>query len=250
MISPNLSKAVNLFLSSIGSAIFLSLTLFSACHAGGSVSVEIGPAGQSIRQRVEAPNLNNGKAPSQNWNDVAAPMTLEESMSPPPAAAVFTDIKARSPHLFGPALNNPRPASTASLMNAVLNAEDGQLDIDGGGTGIRVAKKDGSVEISPFLYTYNQAKYVIRLFDASGAEILFNSKPLFHWFRPDDKSNFPVYFKGAADTGSMTRNGPGDFSPKQGLKYNFDIKKDQRIEIETQGKPESRSYIKVKSDAF
>ncbi|HBC76396.1 MAG TPA: hypothetical protein DC017_16415 [Candidatus Wallbacteria bacterium] len=113
-----------------------------------------------------------------------------------------------------------------------------------------MAKKDGSMKISPFLYTYTQAKYIIRLFDVSGNEILFNSKLLFHWFRPDDKANFPVYFKGAADAGSMVQQGPGDFSPKQGLKYNFDIKKDQRIEIETQGNPESNSFIKVESDVF
>ncbi|HBC76392.1 MAG TPA: hypothetical protein DC017_16395 [Candidatus Wallbacteria bacterium] len=229
----------------------MSVPLFSACYAGSSVSVEIGPAKQSIRQIVESPNLNNGKASSQNWNENAAPMTLEEPITAPPSSpAVVTDVKSRSPHVFEPALNNPRPAQTQALMNVVLNAQGGDLEINGPGTGIRVAKKDGNVVISPFLTTYNQAKYIVRLFDVSGAEILFNSKPLFFWFRPDDSSNFPAFFKGAADAGSMVRLGPGDFSPKQGLKYNFDIKKDQRIEIETQGNPEPSSFLKIKSDAF
>lgn len=217
-----------------------------------SVSVEIGPEGGTVRSVIDAPNLDGGKtggAPGVSWNDPGAPMETETPSGPPQPEAVFTGIGQRSPHAAAPAASAPKPGPP-SPMNTVLRAEGGNISISGSGTAIRVAKKDATVELEPFLYTYRQAKYALHLFDVNGAEITFDSKPIFHWFRPDDKSNFPAYFQGRADGNSLKSNGPGDFSARPGLKYNFEIKKGQRVEVETQGNPDPRAFIKVKSEAF
>jgi len=262
LILRSIPAKTNSFLKSIiskpsVSIIALILVFLFLSPASASISVEIGFGERVIRQVVESPNMAVKFFPPSFWSVHTQQVLLEAPSrvaGSPLAPPRITELRKKFPHLIVPA-NQKRPsgpdlASAPDLNGVVATGEGGPISIFGGGGATRVAKSDGPVTIFPYLYTRAPAWYIVRLFDVSGQEILFNGKPMFWWFRPDDSSNSPLFFKGRMESGSMNRVKEGDYSPKEGLKYDFEVKKDQRIEVQTKGKPEDAGFIKVESPSF
>ncbi len=256
---------------------FLVIIIILTCslQAGDTdtITIELGKEGETVTQKVETLNLEKYKA-GTFWNQTVKPMLIPP-MKPqniPLNKIILPDLKIERPELYTPAekvdaeptritntplkkvIDGPLPSPVAVVTPpptvTLPPTGAGPIAISGPGNDSRIAISDGSVTINPYLSTYNQAHYIVRLIDVNGNEIKFNGKPLFSWNRSDSTTYKPLYFKGVKDNNSMFKKGPGDYSPTKNLSYNFPVKQGQKIVVDYAGNPTNDAFMKLNSSSF
>ena len=260
MISRN-SSAIPLLFSGLKTfvrAAFAALLLVASGTPGTfgaqGVTVELGIPGDTIREHVETNDASGTLSPGPEHSSSMAASPAKPAA--PKSADLLEAVKKRFPHLFEPVSKildrrreRPSPLSEVLSETVVTTAPGGGgIRVSGAGSAKIIARDDGEVVISSLLKTYDEAFQEIRLFDPDGVEVTFDGRPLFSWQRPDDKAFAPVEFKGQRDKGSMERVKGGDYSPREGLKYRFFLKRGQRLELRTGGKALSDSVLEVRGD--
>lgn len=253
----SLSISPGNFRAALLAAVTASLVMYSAAFAAASVEIEIGFTGVSIRQIVETPITDDNGPEGRFWATHTEPVLLRSPFAaePPEPPALKASDKKKLAHIMRRAVSKKKksPPSRPS-MNEVLEAGEGgsgTIFIDRVGRGSRIAIADGTVTIEPYLPTGGQVWYIIKLFDAGGREIQYSGKSLLWWFRPDGKQNFPLYFKGVVDPGSVyLHDTQGNYNATRNLRYTFTIKKGQRVEASTKGDPMKEAFMKIDSTTF
>ncbi len=212
-----------------------------------AAQITLGQDGQTVREKVETPNLlpaggnslpvaSSGAVPGQDPGPTPAGPVLQEK------------VRKVWSHLLTPAADRKDSIPSAANLDQVLQGNPtGGLEVKGTGENEGVALADGPVKIGIYMPTYKPANMEVQLFDDRGEEIFFRGRSLLNWTRPDDKAYAPVFFQGVADDASMYENGSGDFSPKKDLSYQFEIKAGQRLKIKTGGNALPESYLRVES---
>ena len=148
---------------------------------------------------------------------------------------------------------NPTPG-TPPPMTAGGSAA-GIMTLRRDGSDLRIAQRDGEVWIEPYLKLNSRpstATVIVRLYDESGQEILFNNPsggkmPVFLWVR-NAIEFMPCFFKGLPRDESMFLN-VWQWDPALGLKYPLSIRKGQKITINMLGS-NPPTNVAVKSTAF
>ncbi|MBW7875006.1 MAG: hypothetical protein H3C47_03330 [Candidatus Cloacimonetes bacterium] len=143
------------------------------------------------------------------------------------------------------------PALAEDVLNGAFTPPTplGDINLSRAGTQNRSALIAGTVQIRPYLFTYNTASIVVRLYEADGTEVLFGGRPLLQWRRNDDRDASGVHFKGVRDASSMVITA-GDPSPRTGLSYSFTINASQKIRASMSGNPVAgTAYLRVSGPA-
>ncbi len=234
---------------------FLSSTAILLGQTSGVINIEVGRKSEVIKERIETNFQDEGPAFPLVDSSESGFIPASPGVVRPPDTQDFREIlRKRFPHLYDKAEKVlPKTKISRDSLPKVLS--DGQTP--GGGSGIRVngvgssegvALGDGNVSIGILLKTYNPAFMEVRVYDPDGTEVTFSGKPLLSWRRPNDSADAPVEFQGAADDDSMRKVGPNDYSPRDGLSYDFFLKKGQRIVIKTGGNALKESFIKVSGE--
>jgi hypothetical protein len=215
--------------------------------AVSGADIQLGQDGQALPEKVDTPNLRSsapGSPPSP-----AAPTTVPQQdpgtgLSGP---ALVEKVRRVWSHLLTDApRRTPTGPAPAKMDDVIFGKPAVPVALNGPGQKEVVATADGPVKIEIFLSTYNPAAMEVHLIDTDGAEIFFKGRSLLLWQRPNDSSYAPVYFQGDSQPDSMYENNPGDFSPKPGLSYSYDIKQGQKLILKTGGNAEPSSYIRLK----
>lgn len=214
---------------------------------GLAVEVTIGPEDQTVRERVETPNLAPGEGGFQPSAVAPTPLPGQNPGPAPTGEALHDKVRRVWTHLLQPAGERRSGRPTAGSLDQVVTGEAAGpgLEVTGVGVKVGVAEADGPVAIEIYMPTFEPAGMEVHLFEATGEEVLFAGRPLLSWVRLDDKAFAPVFFEGKADPASVYENKPGDFSPSADLSYRFAIKRGQRLQIETNGRPLPESFLRV-----
>lgn len=234
--------------------LMLGVAWVGSPSTGSGAVVEFGVEGETRREVIET--LNASTSIGASVSPTPATTGATPASATPPAAAVdlapWADLLGTMPHLGIPArmvLDGLVPGATTA--NRVLaNGAGNRVTVTGVGAKTVTASADGPVVIDALLRTYNPASMRIQLVEPDGTEVLFGGTSLFDWSRPNDKANAPVVFKGVRDASSMVHQGGGDYSPRPGLRYEFDIKQGQSLVISTEGNALPESRLQVTSPAF
>jgi hypothetical protein len=226
----------------------------SPCPAE-NVSVRIGEPGAAASQVADAPNLPPSTGPVEVTPVASGPLALPAlaAGASVPAAPPVTGAARRLPHLARPAVAvTTGPAGAPAALDAQLNPAPLPVvsTLAGSQGGSFTASGDGTLVLEPCLRTWDGASMVVRLFDASGAEVRFDGKSLLEWRRPDDKALAPLTFQGRSDRSSMELVQSGDYTPRNDLRYSLPVKAGQRVVVEIGGEPESSSFLKLRSDVL
>lgn len=246
-----------------GAVFGIGLLLTASAIAGPrTVELEMGPAGQTLRRTIDAPNLSPPNSSQDRWIPATAPAAVPRVPARPAVTGRNTPQPAgpqRFPHLLLPARSAgpaapPAPGGLDTIAGGSAPPPADDLPVvavvNGGDSGGWTATRDGQAVLQPLLRTRDGATMIVRLFDASGQEVLFDGKSLMEWRRPDDTTNAPLRFRGQADARSMLLEQAGDYSPRPGLAYTVPVTQGQRITIEVSGRPESDSEFKLRSNAM
>ncbi len=241
---------------------FLLLLAFGGSPAQ-QVSVELGAEGETLRQKIDAPNLQKTPGMKPRWKPLSTGVSLPTiPVQDSGAPAASTDFPQQFPAVTQPADQvAPTPATGPAGLEGLVPAPGGGgaaggsglpeiATISGNGGGTWDATSDGSVVIEPSLFTYDGAKLTVRLFDAGGNEVTFGGAPLMEWSRRNDKDSSPLQFRGNVEGGSMVEQSPGDFSPREGIRYTLDVTAGQRISVEVSGQPLRETTVRLRSDAL
>jgi hypothetical protein len=216
-----------------------------------AATIEIGIDSTVTSYTVERLNASgsNSVAPA---SEPTMPPEVSNSTTAP-VSEPTDELLRRHPHIF----TRPQVVENLSSMpNATVERvlqPAGALQtqtLSGKGSKELVALDDGEVSLEVYLYTYEPADIVVRLYDEEGNEVLFNGQPLLTWRRADDSSFAPVKFKGESDMNSMYEESPGNYSPTRGIDYKFAIGKGQKLVLSTGGAAEPRSFVKATSSVF
>jgi len=233
-------------------------TIFFIVFATGTliaeVTVEVGKGSEGF---VEVISTSSSVLSTEViWIPVETPQLLPTPTPNPfllpltPAHPALSD-----PHLVTEPNDRIGVSGPPALPEDVLNGGFtpptplGDINLSRAGTQNRTALTAGTVQIRPYLFTYNSASIVVRLYEADGTEVLFAGRPLLQWRRNDDKDASGVYFKGVRDVSSMVITA-GDPSPRTGLSYSFTINASQKIRASMSGNPVAgTAYLRVNGPA-
>lgn len=248
-------------------AMLALLALVPAAGRAQTVQVEMGIRGDVVPQTVDAANLQTGPASAEHWVGSSSTVTLPSVAPGAPSSApeATAAVGQRFPHVVNPAVRaGPRPPGApsgldAQVVPATATSPETTDEADPGGPlpevatlrgsegGEWTAEETGPVVLLPLLQTYQGAKLTVRLIDPEGQEVKFGGAPLLIWDRPDDKANAPLEFQGRRYPGSMVRVSSDDYSPRDDLRYRYQIPKGYRLVITLEGQPANSTVITVKS---
>lgn len=198
---------------------------------------------------VERLNPSGGVVDLENSQQTSASELTNPNVTPVPD--FISRIAAELPHIF------TNPGSTQSISSKpnaslpeVVQPPYSESALEGKGEKELVALRDGQVTLELLLSTYTDASMEVHLYDPDGSEVWFKGCSLLSWHRVDANTYAPLRFKGDVDSSSMQLGNEGDYNPKEGLSYSFDVKEGQKLILKTFGGAEPRSYIKASGSAF
>jgi len=249
MIFPKLRMAKQLPLISFLNYCLLLLLLMPGLLPAATIEIGVDSTVTSYTvERLNASDSDSVVSPSEQTVPPEVPVTTVAPLSEP-----TDELSRRHPHIFTrpQVVENlsSRPNATVERVLQPQGVPQTQT-LSGKGSKELVALDDGEVSLAVYLYTYERADIVVRLYDEEGNEILFNGQPLLTWRRVDDSSFAPVKFKGEPDMTSMYEQSPGNYSPTSGIDYKFTIGKGQKLVLTTGGDAEPRSFVKATSSVF
>ncbi len=234
--------------------IWILIPFFLGTHGTSGVSVKVGKASDGFVEQISTPATS--VSTEVEWIPLKPPLTVPTPIAnPTPAILVPINPALPGAHLGNQPIEILGLPGTPNLPEEVLNALPaaptpvGNINLTRAGTNTRTALIGGTVRIEPYLFTYNTASMIVRLYEADGTEVLFSGKPLLQWRRTDDMDASGVHFRGVRDASSMVITA-GDPSPRTGLSYSFTITASQKIRASMSGNPVAgRAYLRVNGPA-
>lgn len=230
--------------------LMIPMSVFMAKNFG--LDIVVGASDKPLGEKISVPS--QGISTQKDWLPIAAPIPLPNA-NPAPSLTPVSPVNPADPvHLSLPAAETSGNSGTPDNADDVLlpappATPRGNINLTRAGTQTRTALSGGTVQIRPYLFTYNTAAMVIKLYEADGSEVRFSGKPLLQWRRDDDMDASGVHFRGVRDASSMIITA-GDPSPRTGLVYTFTITPGQKIRATMSGRPVSgTAFLRIDGPA-